>query len=413
MYDAIVVGAGPGGSTAATLMVRQGLRVLLLDKSTFPRDKICGDAIGGKSVDALKALGLVARVQQATDSLGSWGVTFSGPMGDQVEIPFTKVLTQPVAPGFIVPRLVYDDLLFNAAVEAGAEVRLQTTVEGLLWEGQQVVGVRARLFDPAAGSALPETELRAPLVVGADGAYSVVARALGMTQLEEDHYCAGLRAYYEGVTGFNRYHHIELHFVEESIPGYFWIFPMANGRANVGIGMLSSAVKKRDVKLKPLLDELVRHPRFRDRFAHAHRIGPVKGWGLPLGSRPRPLSGNGWMLVGDAGSLIDPFTGEGIGNAMVSGMKAADWAVRARAAGNHSAAFLHGYDAEVMALLRRELRLSHLMQRLGNWKWLLNTVIRKAARSSELADAISCMFDDLQERRKLLSPLFYLRVLMA
>jgi geranylgeranyl reductase family protein len=413
MYDAIVVGAGPGGSTAATLMVRQGLRVLLLDKSTFPRDKICGDAIGGKSVDALKALGLVARVQQAADSLGSWGVTFSGPMGDQVEIPFTKVLTQPVAPGFIVPRLVYDDLLFNAAVEAGAEVRLQTTVEGLLWEGQQVVGVRARLFDPAAGSALPETELRAPLVVGADGAYSVVARALGMTQLEEDHYCAGLRAYYEGVTGFNRYHHIELHFVEESIPGYFWIFPMANGRANVGIGMLSSAVKKRDVKLKPLLDELVRHPRFRDRFAHARRIGPVKGWGLPLGSRPRPLSGNGWMLVGDAGSLIDPFTGEGIGNAMVSGMKAADWAVRARAASNHSAAFLHGYDAEVMALLRRELRLSHLMQRLGNWKWLLNTVIRKAARSSELADAISCMFDDLQERRKLLSPLFYLRVLMA
>src|SRR5690606_21062936 len=115
----------------------------------------------------------------------------------------------------------------------------------------------------------------------------------------------------------------------------------------------------------------------------------------------------------DAASLIDPFTGEGIGNAMVSGDLAAQWAAKAAAAGDASAALLAGYERAVMDVLRRELRLSHTMQKLCNWGWLLNTVIRKASRSTELADAISSMFDDLGERRKLASPLFYLRVLTA
>jgi flavin-dependent dehydrogenase len=126
---------------------------------------------------------------------------------------------------------------------------------------------------------------------------------------------------------------------------------------------------------------LVAHPRFQDRFANAQRIGPVKGWGLPLGSKPRPMAGDGWLLVGDAASLIDPFTGEGIGNAMIGGLKAAEWAARAQAAGDYSAHFLHGFEQEVMDRLRNELHLSHMMQRLSFWKWLLNAVIRKASRS--------------------------------
>ena len=103
----------------------------------------------------------------------------------------------------------------------------------------------------------------------------------------------------------------------------------------------------------------------------------------------------------------------GIGNAMVTGMKAADWIGRAEAANDYSAAFFHGYEKEVLDLLTHEFRLSHMMQKLGRWKWLLNTVIAKASRSKELADAISCMFDDLSERKKLLTPAFYWRVLTA
>ena len=406
MYDAIVVGGGPGGATAATFMARDGLRVLLLDKDRFPRDKICGDAISGKSVDVLRRLGLIERVM-AAEQVGSWGVTFGGPYGDEVAIPFTKELGRPVPPGFVCARAVFDEVLFQGAVEAGAEVWQETQVTDLLRDGEQVVGVRVKREGGA------EEDVRARVVVGADGAYSVVARRLGMDQLDERHYCAGLRVYYEGVTGFHPLNHVELHFVDEAIPGYFWIFPMANGRANVGVGMLSKSIKKRDVKLKALLKLFVEHPRFRDRFTDARPVSPVKGWGLPLGSQPRPMAGDGWMLVGDAASLIDPFTGEGIGNAMISGERAARWAKTAAETGDASAVALQGYEAAVRSYLQNELQLSHAMQRLINWKWLLNTVIRKASRSPELADAISCMFDDEGQRRKLLSPAFYVRVLTA
>jgi geranylgeranyl reductase family protein len=405
MYDAVIVGAGPGGATAAAVMARRGLKPLLLDRDAFPRDKICGDAISGKSVDVMKRLGMIEPLL-ATTQLGSWGVTFSGPYGDEVAIPFTKALDKPVAPGFMCDRVTFDRLVFDQAVEAGAEVWTGAVVTGLLREGTKVVGVKVKRDGQ-------EEQVRAPLTVGADGAYSVVVRELGMDQLHEAHYCAGLRWYWEGVTGFHERNHIEIHFVDEAIPGYFWIFPMANGRANVGLGMLSSIVKKKNLKLKPLLARLVEHPRFRERFAGGRPLEKMRGWGLPLGSKPRPLAGDGWVLVGDAGSLIDPFTGEGIGNAMVSAEKAAAWALKAKEVGDYSAAFLDGYRRDVMAYLGRELRLSHAMQRLGQWKWLLNKVIQKASRSPEVADAISMMFDDEEEREQLISPLFYLRLLAA
>ncbi len=405
-FDTVVVGAGPGGTTTATLLARQGKSVLVLDRSAFPRDKICGDGISGKSMDAIRALGLEHELR-VRESLGSWGVTFSGPYGDQVSIPFGEQTAAKIAPGFVCAREVFDQVLFDACVESGADVRVERTVTGLIREGTRVLGVNYTTKDGESH------EARAPVVVGADGAYSVVARELGMDQLDEKHYVAAVRGYFDGVTGFNDGDFIELHFVDEINPGYFWIFPMANGRANVGVGMLSSEIKKRGVKLKPMFEQMLAHPRFRERFSNATQVGKTKGWGLPVGSKLRTMAGDGWLLIGDAASMIDPFTGEGIGNAMVSGVKAAEWVERAATANDYSLAYLKGYELEIRDLLTGELRLSHLLQKLGRWKWLLNTVIAKASRSAELADAISCMFDDLSARKRLLTPGFYWRVLTA
>ncbi|MDX1545937.1 MAG: geranylgeranyl reductase family protein [Rhodothermales bacterium] len=407
-YDAVIAGAGPGGATAAAFMAEAGLRVLLVDKARFPRDKVCGDAISGKSVDVLRQLGLTRPLIDA-GAQDAWGITFGAPSGEAASIPFTRDLDRAVPPTFVCRRDVFDQVVLDRALAAGAELWDGTAVAGLLRDGDRITGVR--LTAPGDAPKSSNRRLESPLVIGADGAYSAVVRGLGLPQLAPRYYAAAVRAYYEGVTGFEDRPFMEIHFVDEALPGYFWIFPLGGGRANVGVGMLSHALKRSGKRLKALLDVCVRHERFAGRFAHARRVGPVKGWGLPLGSRPRPMAGAGWLLLGDAASLIDPFTGEGIGNAMVGGREAARWAAAATAQNDYSAAFLEGFERDMLGYLRSELRLSHAMQRLTGWTALLDFVVRRAARSPEVADALSCMFDDEAQRRRLLSPLFYLRLL--
>lgn len=403
-FDVIVVGAGPGGSSATTLMAENGLNVLMIDQERFPRDKVCGDAISGKCMEALKTLGLHESFR-TQESLSTWGITISGPAGDQIEIPFKLDQRGDIPPGIVCRREQFDHILFERALRAGAHFQC-ATVTDLAREDEKVIGVHAKVEKQTV-------RYSAPIVIGADGAYSAVARSLGLNQMDENHYCAGIRAYFNGVSGFNNGQFIEIHFVEESIPGYFWMFPLPDGRANVGVGLLSSVIKKNDVKLKVLLDEMIKHPRFKSRFAGAIQEGPIKGWGLPLGSKPRKMAGDGWMLLGDAASLIDPFTGEGIGNAMTSGICAAKWAHRGHQNQEFSASFLRSYEEEILTSLQNEFQISKTLQRFANRKWLLNAVIRKASKSESVSKAITSMFDDMTARRKMTSPVFYLKLLFS
>lgn len=417
MFDVIVVGAGPGGTTAAILMAKSGLNVVLLDKATFPRDKVCGDAVSGKCLDVLKSLELSDLGNLESAQVTS-GITFSSPSGDLVSIPFGRDSLSDVPSGFVCTREQFDDYLFQAALSAGVTAIQGATVTSLIKSGTSVSGVRANINDakvlpPSVPVVNGQAVFQAPIVIGADGAQSVVARELGMKQLVEQHYATGVRGYYSGVTGFNEGNYIELHFVEETIPGYFWVFPLANGLSNVGIGMPTAALKKNRVQLKSLLTTLTNHPRFKHRFESAELLGPVTGWGLPLGSKPRKMAGEGWMLVGDAASLIDPFTGEGIGNAMHSGVLAAEYASMAHAKGVFSRAVLGGFEKAVLDMLEQELRLSHLLTKLVRWNWLLNLVIRKASRSKEVSEAVTNMFASVDQRKKLTSPLFYFKLLFA
>jgi len=255
--------------------------------------------------------------------------------------------------------------------------------------------------------------LNSKLIIGAEGDRSIVAKKLAGIKKENDHYCAGIRAYYKGVEGMHSQNFIELHFLEELLPGYFWIFPLPNGEANIGAGMLSSSVSSRKVNLKEdMLRAIANNPNIKDRFKNAELTGEIKGWGLPLGSKKRALSGDGFLLVGDAGSLIDPFTGEGIGNAMYSGMMAADHIKEAVEQNRFDAAFLKNYEEQFYTRQWDELKLSHTMQKLCKYPWLFNFVVNKAHKNKALRETISCMFEDLDLRAKLRNPLFYLRLLM-
>jgi flavin-dependent dehydrogenase len=202
--------------------------------------------------------------------------------------------------------------------------------------------------------------------------------------------------------------------MKELLPGYFWIFPLPNGQANVGMGMLSSDIKKNKVNLrKSMLDIIATHPRMKERFSEAKLEGNVVGWGLPLGSKKRSISGANYILTGDAASLIDPFTGEGVGNAIVSGLVASRIAKKAIETNDFSAEALQEYDSIIYQKLWKELKLSHRMQQLTTYPWLFNMVVNRIHASKNLQNIFTNMFTDLDLRKQMQNPLFYFKLLFG
>jgi len=400
-----ILGAGPAGATTALFLASKGIPSVLLEKEIFPRDKICGDALSGKVISILKKLdpALVDEFVKRPIHLGSWGVKFVAPNQKELKVPFKKNFDKSTrAPGFISKRIDFDNFLAE-------QVRKRKEVELIeCCEADEIKRTENGFTITSKDKSIMVTT---NLLIASNGAHSAFSRNFGNIKVEHKHYCAGLRAYYKGVEGMDENNFIELHFIKEALPGYFWIFPLPDGMANVGLGMRSDMVSAKKVNLKKLLAEIVDYPQFKERFKNATLEGEVKGFGLPLGSKERKLSGDSFLLTGDAASLIDPFTGEGISNAMISGMYAAEMAIKAITAENYSLAFLKEYDKLVYKRLGKELNVSTRMNQLVNYPWLFNIVVNKATNNKELGEMISCMFDDIDLRKKLKQPSFYFKLL--
>ena len=404
-FEVIVVGAGPGGGTTAAFLSKNGARVLLLDKASFPRDKTCGDAIGRRCEAIMKELGIPGEVEKVPHAK-ILGVIFSAPNGKIAEITVPKGRASDYS--YCSRREVFDNVVFQFAKrQKNVKTIEQFMVTDVLKENGFVVGVKG--IDLKSKK---ETEFRAKIVVGADGALSVVAKKLGLNEVDLPHHCVAVRAYYDGVEGLTD--KIEIHFVESSMPGYFWIFPVENGKANVGIGMLSNEIMGRGIRLQELMFKVIENePMFRERFKNAKLVSDVKGWTLPLGSKERKSYGNGFVLVGDAASLIDPFSGEGIGNAMLAGKIASGVIADCLKSNDFSENALKEYHQQLWKELGPELKTSYRLQRLGKSKLLLNWVVGKASRSKKVAETLSGMLVDEVPKQQLANPLFYLKLLIS
>ena len=409
LYDLIIVGGGPAGATATLYAARRGLKVLLLDKARFPRDKVCGDALSGKSIAILHELDLLEQVRQLPGA-PIRTIVFGSPAHDEVRIEMSRhdhrdLLTGKVLPMdcFVIRRQVLDAFLFGEARARATACLEDFAVQDLIFAEGRVCGVRGQ---DRSGE---KREFRGRLVLGCDGFNSIVARKTGYYQHDPRHSLVALRCYYENIADLKD--QIELHYVDEVKPGYFWIFPLENGGANVGIGMMHEHLKKRGINLKEALRQVISRPPFAQRFAQARPLEEPVGWNLPVASKRRRIHGEGFMLLGDAGGLIDPFTGEGIGNALYSARLAVETAAQALDAGDLSAAFLSRYEERLWEALSDELRTSTRLQQIGQYRPLLNMVIRKAARDPELSDLICGMIANAVPKKTLTNPLFYLKLL--
>ncbi|MBC7373478.1 MAG: geranylgeranyl reductase family protein [Frankiales bacterium] len=322
--DVIVVGAGPGGSSAAHHLAQSGLDVLLLEKTAFPREKVCGDGLTPRAVKSLVRLGI--DTSEANGFIRNRGLRIIGG-GMRLELPWPELSTYPDY-GLVRPRLDFDELIVRAAQKAGARLQELTAVTGpVLDQTGRVVGVTAKT--PAG----PVT-YRAPLVIAADGSSARLAISLGVQKRDDRPMGVAVRRYFTSPRTDDDMLESWLELKGEDgslLPGYGWVFGVGDGTSNVGLGILNTTNAWQKTDYKKLLADWTGAMPAAWQFSDEHATGPVRGGALPMGFSRTPHYTRGVLLVGDAGGAVNPFNGEGIPYAMESGLLAAEIAAQALA----------------------------------------------------------------------------------
>ncbi len=399
--DVAVVGAGPAGATTALYAARAGLDVTLIDKRTFPRDKICGDAVARKSLTHLRELDLLDRVRHETqEPIGR--AVLSSPNGREISIDLSS--KDEPAPHIVCRREIFDNALVDAT-RSRCTVIEGAAVTDVMRDGARVRGITVR-----DGSA--DREIRARVVVGADGFDSVVARRLGFYKHDSSRWFVATRGYYRGLDIAPNT--VEVHFFDETLPGFLWMFPTGDGITNVGLGLVHIDLKRRHMKLRDIHEAVIASPRMRGRFRDAERIGDVHGWNLPTPDRSRTLAGDGFLLAGDAAGLVDPFSGEGIGNAMDSAKVAADVIAEALRPGAEATSIMASYPKRLWDSINgREIALHYQLRSLARSRRLLNLLVGRAAARPDVLAWLQSMTSEhgaIARKRALLSPFTYAKL---
>lgn len=359
-FDVIIVGAGPSGCTCALALKDAGLKVAIFDKKSFPRDKVCGDAIPSLAINVLKKIS-----QQFIEDFRNFP--------QKVFIGKTRIIYGKdffdfkwVGESYTCARLDFDNFLFSLVKKySNTEIFLNANL-GDIKSGPDYLTIESKN---------DKTTYQAKIIIGADGANSVVAKQLANRTIDRDHHVGSVRAYYKNIAD-TMPDTTEVYLDKKIFPGYFWIFPLPDNSANVGYGMLSSEISKRKINLRKSFFEVIEStPALAQRFKNATITSDVEGYGLPLGSRRVQMSGAHFMLTGDAASLIDPISGDGIGNAMLSGKLAAEQTIRCFDKMNFTLSFIGQYDDTVFKSIGPELKFRYRVQRIfSKMPFLLNIV---------------------------------------
>jgi geranylgeranyl reductase family protein len=334
--DVLIVGAGPAGAAAAHHLSRRGVDVVCVDKARFPREKVCGDGLTPRGVRALQGMGVdpgepgYVRIE---------GLRVYGPTV-RLNLPWPKLDAFPDY-GVVRTRHDLDHILIQRAVKSGARLWEGTEATEPLVDDGWVVGARVQRADGR-----PET-VRARYVLAADGAASRFAQKAGVRRVADRPLGVAARRYYRSPREQGSWFESWFDLWENGVilPGYGWIFPVGDGILNVGAGLLNTTSYFKEISPRRMLDVFLRGLPEEWGIAEENAAGEVLSGPLPMGMNRRPLALPGLLLLGDAGGVVNPFTGEGIAYAIESGEVAAELVHEALATGRPGLA--HAYPIEM------------------------------------------------------------------
>lgn len=378
-HDVIVVGGGPAGSTLAWELARRDVRVLLLERTRFPREKVCGDYVDPRGLRILQEMGCLRQLERSgplpithSATFVYWDRCYAG------KIPFYGIEDHLPPHAYVIPRDELDTAMLEAAEHEGASVH-QETLATRVDAGSAGVVVEAR----RGGKAV---RYRSRLIVGADGANSVVGTSAGELVDDPRHTAVAQRAYATGFAG--DLGEVVCFFDEALFPGYGWVFPMGGGRVNLGIGILSETRRRLDLNVPGVFAGFV---------AGLRRNHPgcasLELCSAPVGGIVRTYGGaganhfDGGVLIGDAGSFVDPMTGEGITPAAESALLAAPVLQAALESGRFDAQQLSAYEEAFRAYFDPAMMFLDLCAAVLRNRWLARPWLRAFARGCELAQA--------------------------
>ena len=359
VFDVIVVGAGPGGASLAALLGRAGASTLILDKAHFPRDKVCGDGLTPRGLYWLNILGCLDEVLDAAPSY----ITDADLYVEGEHVLTGNYPAVSAYPGFsiVIPRRILDHIVLRHAVKCGAMFHPGCTVRNIAWAEDGVV------VEGLSGGA--PVSFKGQVVVGADGANSMVSRCMG-NRIREGLTALSMRGYYRGVQVKGS--RIQVYFSENYFPGYGWLFADESGLANVGVGLTVDDDFPARSSLRRVYDDFVNRD-LRDALEGARPNGPARG-GWTSFFLPKKQVTDRALLIGDAANLGDPIRSDGIHMAMDSAHLAAPAVLEALRRKDYSAAALGRYQTE--------------WNRRNEFDWRIGELVLTASKNTELRDLL-------------------------
>jgi geranylgeranyl reductase family protein len=363
--DVLVVGGGPAGSATAYHLARHGVDVLLVDKARFPREKVCGDGLTPRGVKAVQAMG-VDTTEPGFERIE--GLRVFGPTVE-LNLPWPKLSTFPDY-GVVRTRHDFDALLVKQALKAGATVWEGAEATSPVTDQGWVLGASVRR-DNGDG----EERVRSRFVIACDGASSRFGSKVGVRRDTARPLGVAARRYYRSPKAQDPYFQswFDLWKKDLILPGYGWIFPVGDGVLNVGAGLLNTTSHFKEVSVRRMMDAFVR--RFPEDWGltEENAEGPVLSGPLPMGMNRRPLAVPGLLLAGDAGGIINPFTGEGIAYAIESGELAAEMVHEALV--KRRPGLAHVYPIELRRRYGRYFTAGRLFARAIGNSWFMRNAV--------------------------------------